>query len=155
MDGYNLVINKADTIPEGKMPEGPFGPPAYSGILPEYCRIDGEIDKRIGHEGKPYAIGFAIAMPKNWNGCFMFQGGGGLNGTVGNPVGAQGGGIPALARGFAVISSDTGHKSNGMGFDGSFMSDQEALMNFPYKAIGKVTIAGKEIVKEYYGKSVE
>ena len=154
MDNYNLVIQKAETIPEGKMPAGPFGPPAYSGALPEYCRVDGEIDKRIGYEGKPYAIGFAVAMPKNWNGRFMFQGGGGLNGNVGNPIGAQGGGIPALARGFAVISSDTGHKSGGMGFDGSFFSDQEAAMNFFYKAIGKVTVVGKEIVKKYYSKPI-
>jgi hypothetical protein len=43
----------------------------------------------------------------------MFQGGGGLNGTVADPIGAQGGGIPALARGFAVITSDTGHKVEG------------------------------------------
>jgi len=155
MEGHNVVINKANTIPEGKMPPSPFGPPAYSGVLPEYCRVDGEIDKRVGHEGKPYAIGFAVAMPKNWNGRFMFQGGGGLNGTVGDPIGAQGGGIPALARGFAVISSDTGHKSSGMGFDSSFFPDQEALMNFLYKAIGKVTVVGKEIVKKYYANPVK
>src|SRR4030042_4164201 len=117
MEGYNVVINKANTIPEGKMPPGPFGPPSYYGVLPEYCRVDGEIDKRVGTGGKHYAIGFAIAMPQNWNGRFMFQGGGGLNGTVGDPIGAQGGGIPALARGLAVISSDTGHKSGGMGFE--------------------------------------
>src|SRR4030042_1015798 len=48
MEGYNVVINKANTIPEGKMPPSPFGPPAYSGVLPEYCRVDGEIDKRDG-----------------------------------------------------------------------------------------------------------
>lgn len=155
MEGYNLFIDRADIIPEGKMPAGQFGPPAYSGILPEYCRVDGEIDRRIGHEGKPYAIGFALALPKKWNGRFMFQGGGGLNGTIGDPLGAQGGGIPALARGFAVISSDTGHKSSGAGFDGSFMADQEALMNFLYKAIGKVTVVGKKIVDAYYGKPVK
>jgi pimeloyl-ACP methyl ester carboxylesterase len=155
MEGYNIVINKASTVHGGKLPPSAFGPPVYDGVMPEYCRVDGEIDKRIGHEGKPYAIGFAIAMPKNWNGRFMFQGGGGLNGNVADPIGAQGGGIPALARGFAVISSDTGHKSTGMGFDSSFFADQEALMNFLYKAIGKVTVVGKEIVKKYYSKSVE
>ena len=155
MEGYNLIINKAETIPEGKMKPGPFGPPAYDGMMPQYCRVDGEIDKRIGHEGKPYAIGFAIAMPKNWNGRFMFQGGGGMNGNVADPIGNQGGGAPALARGFAVVTSDTGHKSGGMAFDSSFMTDQEAYMNFLYKAIGKVTVAGKEIVKKYYSKPIK
>lgn len=152
MRSYDVFINGANIIPEGKMPPAPFGPPAYSGVLPEYCRIDGEIDRRTGHEGRPYAIGFAIALPKNWNGRFMFQGGGGLNGTVSDPIGAQGGGIPALARGFAVISSDTGHKSSGGAFDASFMADQEAYMNFLYKAIEKVTVVGREIVNEYYGE---
>ncbi|MBN1907611.1 MAG: tannase/feruloyl esterase family alpha/beta hydrolase [Deltaproteobacteria bacterium] len=154
MDGYNISINKAATIPEGKMSSGPFGPPAYDGVIPAYCRVDGEIDKRIGHEGKPYAIGFAIALPKVWNGRFMFQGGGGMNGTVADPIGAQGGGIPALARGFAVITSDTGHKSGGGAFDVSFMADQEAYMNFLYKAIGKVTAVGKKIVEKHYGKPI-
>ncbi|NLD37545.1 MAG: tannase/feruloyl esterase family alpha/beta hydrolase [Desulfatiglans sp.] len=154
VEGCNLSITKAATIPEGKMQSTPFGPPAYDGIIPAYCRVDGEIDKRIGHEDKPYAIGFAIALPKNWNGRLMFQGGGGMNGTVADPIGAQGGGIPALARGFAVITSDTGHKSGGGAFDTSFMSDQEAYMNFLYKAIGKVTMVGKEIVKKHYDKPI-
>jgi hypothetical protein len=45
MEGYNLSINKAATIPEGKMQSTPFGPPAYDGVIPAYCRVDGEIDK--------------------------------------------------------------------------------------------------------------
>ncbi len=155
MEGYILSITKAAAIPEEKMKPGSFGPPAYDGLIPAYCRVDGEIDKRIGYEGKPYAIGFAIALPKEWNGRFMFQGGGGMNGTVADPIGAQGGGIPALARGFAVITSDTGHKSGEGPFDVSFMADQEAYMNFLYKAIGKVTIVGKEIVKKYYSKPIK
>jgi hypothetical protein len=85
----------------------------------------------------------------------MFQGGGGLNGNVSDPIGAQGGGAPALARGFAVISSDTGHKSGAKPFDSAFMADQEAYMNFLYKAIGKVTVVGKEIVKKYYSKPID
>ena len=155
MEGFNITINKAAAIPEGKLKPSAFGPPAYDGVIPGYCRVDGEIDKRIGYEGKPYAIGFALALPENWNGRFMFQGGGGLNGNVADPIGNQGGGIPALARGFAVITSDTGHKSSGMGFDAAFMADQEAYMNFLYKAIGKVTVVGKKIVTEYYSKPVE
>ncbi len=155
MEGQNLTINKAVTIPEGKMKAPPIGPPAYSGLIPEYCRVDGEIDKRTGRNGKSYAIGFAIAMPKNWNGRFMFQGGGGLNGNVADPIGNHGGGPPALARGFAVVTSDTGHKSGGGAFDNAFMEDQEAYMNFLYKAIGKVTVAGKEIVESYYSKPID
>jgi hypothetical protein len=43
-----------------------------------------------------------VALPDNWNGRFLFQGGGGLNGTLALPLGAQAaGGTPGLARGFA------------------------------------------------------
>ena len=152
---YNTIINSAVTVPEGKMPSDNFGGPVYDGVIPEYCRVDGEIDKRIGYEGKPYAIGFAISMPENWNGRFMFQGGGGLNGNVADPIGAQGGGAPALSKGFAVISSDTGHKSGGVPFNSDFFADQEASLNFLYKAIGKVTVVGKKIVETYFSKPIE
>ena len=155
IEGHDVSINKAVTIPEGKLPAGPFGQPVYDGMMPQYCRIDGEIDKRTGADGKPYAIGFAVAMPENWNGRFMFQGGGGMNGTVADPLGNQGGGPPALARGFAVVTSDTGHRASKPGFDTDFMADQEAYMNFLYKAIGKVTVVGKEIVRKYYSRPVE
>jgi feruloyl esterase len=93
-----------------------------------------------------------MALPENWNGRFLFQGGGGLNGTVNPPLGAQATGtIPALARGYAIISTDSGHK--GAVFDPTFFEDQEATLNFLYKAIGKVAPVGKEIVAAHYGKS--
>ena len=152
---YNIVINEARTVPEGPLSPGPFGA-GYQGLIPEHCRVDGEIDQRVGRDGKPYAIGFAVAMPANWNGRFLFQGGGGLNGTVANPVGLQSAGAPALARGFAVVSTDSGHKAReGMAFDGSFFADQEATLNFLYKAIGKVTVVAKALVREYYSEPIE
>ncbi|MFZ0428942.1 MAG: tannase/feruloyl esterase family alpha/beta hydrolase [Acidobacteriota bacterium] len=154
LPGYDIVINEARTVPEGPLPPGRFGA-GYQGVIPQHCRVDGEIDKREGRDGKPYAIGFAVAMPKDWNGRFLFQGGGGLNGTVANPVGLQSAGAPALARGFAVVSTDSGHKAReGMAFDGSFFADQEATLNFLYKAIGKTTVVAKAMVREYYSKPI-
>src|SRR5689334_24802470 len=95
------------------------------------CRVDGVIDPRTGADGKTYGIGFAIALPDNWNGRFLFQGGGGLNGNVANPVGAQAAGdMSALARGFAVVTTDTGHKATGGAFDASFTADQQAALDF-------------------------
>ena len=91
------------------------------------------MDPRTGVDGKPYAIGFEIALPDNWNGRFVFQGGGGLNGYILAPLGSQAAGDdPALARGFAVVSTDTGHK--GAVFDASFMKDQLASLDFAYIA---------------------
>ena len=62
LPGYDVVVNEAKIVPEGPLPPGPFGA-GYAGLIPEHCRIDGEIDKRVGRDGKPYAIGFAVAMP--------------------------------------------------------------------------------------------
>src|SRR5437868_5059487 len=124
--------------------------------LPPRCRVDGVIDQRNGSGGKTYGIGFALALPDNWNGRFLFQGGGGLNGSVANPVGAQAAGdTSALARGFAVVTTDTGHKAMTGGFDSSFMADQQAALDFYYEAIGRVAPLAKEIVSKYYGRAAD
>jgi Tannase and feruloyl esterase len=128
--------------------ELPPGPPI---TLPTHCLVEGAIDSRTGVDGKPYAIGFAVALPAQWNGRFMFQGGGGLNGVVRPPYGSVAAGdSTGLARGFAVVSTDSGH--SGAGFDASFFSDQEAALNFLYQAIGKVSHVAKQVVAQYYGK---
>jgi feruloyl esterase len=137
--GTNLAVAKAESLPA-------------AAPLPAYCRVDATIDPRTGVGGKSYGIGFAVALPANWNGGFLFQGGGGLNGSVARPLGAQAAGdTPALARGFAVVTTDSGHK--GTVFDGSFMSDQQAALDFAYVAIGRVTQVAKAIVAEYYGRA--
>jgi feruloyl esterase len=49
-------------------------------------------------------------MPAQWNHRFFMQGGGGLNGELGDAIGLLGGGAaPALAQGYAVLSQDSGH----------------------------------------------
>ena len=150
--GFNMVIAQAVEVPEGPVPAIPFGP-AFSGNLPAYCRVDGVIDPRAGRDGKPYAIGFAVAMPVNWNGRFLMQGGGGLNGNVALPIGSVAAGdVPALARGFAVVTTDSGHKSSAV-FDASFLADQEATVNFLYQAVGKVAQVGKQVVLAHYGRA--
>ena len=60
--------------------------------------MEGVIDQRTGVDGKPYGIGFALALPDQWNGRFLFQGGGGLNGNVTLPLGSQAAGDHAGAR---------------------------------------------------------
>src|SRR6185369_3364690 len=116
--GVAIEFTKAEKIVAGTAVAGQRGAPPVP--LPTYCRVDGVIDRRVGAEGKEYGIGFAVALPDNWNGRFLMQGGGGLNGTVQNPVGGQvAGDASALARGFAVVTTDTGHKGTG-GFDASF-----------------------------------
>ena len=136
--GAALEITKAVWIPAAN-------------ALPSYCRADGVINRRIGVGGTEYGIGFAIALPEKWNHNFLMQGGGGLNGSVQPPLGAQvAGATPGLARGFAVVSNDTGHKGKG-GFDASFFSDQQAVLDFAYQANPRVAEVAKEIIARHYG----
>lgn len=155
IQGTTIVINQAQEVPDappGTVQLRPPAPETATVGIPSYCRADGVIDQRVGVDGKPYAIGFSIALPDRWNGRFLFQGGGGLNGSVRPPLGAQAtGDVPALARGFAVVSTDSGHQ--GAVFDGSFMKDQEAALNFSNASVGKVTLAAKAIIARYYGQS--
>ena len=149
--GVALTVTKAERIPAGPVRLGPGGAgPAVD--LPAYCRLDGVIDRRTGAGGVTYGIGFALALPENWNGRFLFQGGGGLNGSVLPPYGASASGSePALARGFAVASTDSGHHGQGA-FDASFMQDQQASIDFAYAAVGRVAELAKRIVAQHYGK---
>jgi len=150
--GLELTITKAEWIAEGSSPPAPRGAPPSPITLPAYCRLDGVLDKRTGADGKPYGIGFALALPRDWNGRFLQQGGGGLNGNVGFPSGpTASGGTPALARGFAVASTDTGH--SGQVFDGSFMAEQQAALDFAYQAVGRVASLAKQIIAQHYAKA--
>jgi feruloyl esterase len=126
--------------------------PGAEVVLPPHCHVAGSFEHRTGVDGKAYAIGFAINMPAEWNGRFMFQGGGGLNGAIREPTGPQGtGNRTALENGFAIVATDSGHQ--GSGFDGSFMADQQALLNFQFSANAKTAEVAQPIVAAYYGEA--
>jgi hypothetical protein len=146
MPGHGVAILQAREIAASASDVTP--------AVPAHCRVDGVIDARVGRDGKSYAIGFAVALPVNWNGHFLFQGGGGLNGTVAPPLGAQyAGDRSALARGFAVASTDSGHQ--GAVFDGSFLQDQQAALNFLFQAVPEVTVVAKQIIAQHYRRPLE
>ena len=130
----------------------PDGPPLAT-TLPAHCRVEGIVDERTGADGKTYGIGFALALPDDWNGRFLLMGGGGLNGTVHPPIGpVAAGDRPALARGFAVLSHDSGHK--GAVFDASFEADQRAALDFAETSVHTVTLLGKAMTQRFYGRAI-
>jgi feruloyl esterase len=150
--GFALEVTATEWLPAGSPPPAMGPMPAPPWKLPAYCRVDGMIDRRTGRDGKPYGIGFAIALPDEWNGRLLMQGGGGLNGRVGFPAGATAAGeTPALARGFAVVSTDSGHQSAAV-FDAGFMRDQQAAIDFAFAAAPRVALLAKEIVARRYGR---
>ncbi|HEY5409540.1 MAG TPA: tannase/feruloyl esterase family alpha/beta hydrolase [Caulobacteraceae bacterium] len=143
-----LRVETAELTPAGPM-KAAFGPPGAPAImLPEHCRVRGTLDPRTGVGGKSYGIGFELRLPTKWNGRFLFQGGGGLDGAVNPAIGGAGAGEPALARGFAVVTTDAGHQ----GPDAGFGDDQQARLDYAYQALGKVTAEAKAIIARFYGQ---
>ncbi|MFP5236338.1 MAG: tannase/feruloyl esterase family alpha/beta hydrolase [Acidobacteriota bacterium] len=152
----HVEITKAELVPAGTTI-----PPAYPGAaaigpLSAHCLVHGVINRRKGVGGQEFGIGFALGLPEPnaWNGDFMMQGGGGGNGFVAYPTGAgYAGDKPALSRGFAVASTDTGHQAKTGAFDFSFMRDQQAYLDFAFLANAEVAGVAKKIIARYYAKS--
>lgn len=118
----------------------------------EHCRVTGKMHERTSPvDGKAYAIGFEMRLPTNWNGRFLHQGNGGIDGVVHPALGALGGGpmSHALHQGFAVLSSDAGHA----GANPAFGVDPEARLDYGYQAVGKLTPMAKSVIASAYGKT--
>src|SRR3954468_817685 len=56
--------------------------PGVTEAMPEHCVVKGAMNERTGADGKPYAIGFEMRLPTAWNGRFLYQANGGLDGFV-------------------------------------------------------------------------
>jgi pimeloyl-ACP methyl ester carboxylesterase len=146
------TIDTAREVAAGPVPAPPGAPPTPL-RAPAHCRVDGVIGAHKGPDGKAYGIRFALALPPEWNGRLLYQGGGGLNGSVQAPVGMTAtGGDTALSRGFAVVTSDSGHE--GAVFDASFFADQQAALDFLYESIGKVMAVARPLVTAHYGNRI-
>jgi hypothetical protein len=149
----SFVIEKAEIVPAGPapMPDGSGTVNEKGELLPEHCLVQGMLNPRIGAGGRKFGLGFDLRMPTNWNGRFAFHGGGGMDGRLAPALGDIFGSIrpSALARGFAVVSTDGGHRGDWL--DGSFGLDQQARIDYAYNALGTVTPKAKELVTGYYG----
>jgi feruloyl esterase len=146
----SVEITSVKDVPSGPFSQGGPGRPPVVTDLPAHCVITGVIDKRIGVGGKPYGIQFEMRLPQDWNGRFLFQGGGGTNGFVAPAIGLVKG-PAALTRGYAVITQDAGHE----GPDASFGEDQQARLDMEYRSYDVVTTLGKRLISAYYGKPAD
>ncbi|MBX3622520.1 MAG: tannase/feruloyl esterase family alpha/beta hydrolase [Rhizobacter sp.] len=121
--------------------------------LPAHCVVDASTNARTGVDGKAYAIGYRLTLPDNWNGRFLFMGGGGNDGTIGPATGTNVGPLddlkPALARGYAVVNTDGGHTGTS-GAD--FATDPLARIDHAYNAFDKTAVNAKALIAQRYGR---
>ncbi len=127
---------------------------------PAHCLVQGEANRRTGIDGRPYAIGFEMRLPEDWNRRFVHQANGGNDGKVVPALGALG--IlqrPALQRGYAVISSDAGHQeespanaSAGLAKGNIFGEDPQARRDYGYAASDTVYRVAQALMVGRYGQ---
>lgn len=141
----------AQTLPPDPMSAMTGGSPRPVAVG-THCLVEGKIGDRAGVGGQ-YGIRFQMRLPDDWNGRFLFQGGGGMDGFIAPATGSVPSigstATPALPRGYAVISMDGGHD----GLDASFAQDQQARLDLAYAAIGKVTATAKALIRARYDRA--
>lgn len=127
---------------------------ASAGGLPAHCEIVGASQERDGLNGQHYAIRFHLRLPDAWTARFLFEGGGGLDGDIGNATGPGN----ALGQGYAVVSQDSGH-SNATNSDpahngqAAFGFDPIARENYGHASLKISYDAARAIIRAYYGKA--
>jgi Tannase and feruloyl esterase len=136
--------------------------PAVVGTT-NYCNVVGVINKRVSTQDSDhftYGIGFELNLPSTWIGRFELMGGGGTDGSVSNPLGANG---VELAQGWAVAANDGGHEDalpNPFGWTDDdanaggaqhFGVDETARTDYGYNAMAQTAAVSKQIISYYYG----
>ena len=149
----HLQTEDVRLVAEGPMEASGGGPPARSVSLPEHCLFRAVISPRTSASGQRLGVGFELRLPTAWNGRFVFEGGGGLDGVLNPALGAMAGRVrpSALAQGFAVVTTDGGHRGASL-MDARFGADQQARIDYAYGAVEKTTWAAKGIIQAFYGR---
>lgn len=118
--------------------------------LPAHCIVRGAIGRRTGVDGKTYETRFELRLPSAWSGRFFYQGGGGNDGSVNPAIGRNTGSFDetALARGFAVVSTDAGHQGGGP----EFALDPQARIDHAYASHERTASTARMLIGRFYGR---
>ncbi len=133
----NMTVSSATTVPAA--------PPN-----PEYCDVKG-IVATSGEGAEPGSANFEVTLPVNWNQKFIFNGVGGLAGSLtssANPADQQ----SFLVKGYATAITDTGHlvANPTWEYTAPGSPDMPKVIDYFYRAVHDVTLSAKQLVKSYY-----
>jgi hypothetical protein len=113
--------------------------------LPRFCRVIGNI--------RPTVL-FEIDLPDEWNGRLYMFGNGAFAGEAfdrGDMVEAR---DKALAHGFVVVFTNTGHDAKTEPL-ARFAGDQQKLVDFAYRAIHATVRAAGSMLQTYYRRAAD
>src|SRR5215471_14557810 len=109
-----------------------------SGRTPRYCHVTGLISPGIHWHAQ-------LPLPANWNEKLLNIGNGG---KAGNLVYDN----EHLAQGYAVANNNTGHDNGSEPYASFAFANEQALIDFAFRAVHVTANASKTLVKAYYGK---
>ena len=112
---------------------------------PQHCRVTGTIAPEIA---------FEVNLPDRWNDRFYMIGNGGHAGESLDDPGRASQRAAALANGFVMAQTNTGHfasKEPGATF---VLSNPQKAVDYAYRAVHVTADMAKRIARDYYGKPV-
>jgi len=117
---------------------------------PQYCDVKGTV-ATSGEGAGPNSAGFEAMLPVNWNGKFIFNGVGGLAGTLTSSANLVDQAL-FLARGYATAITDTGHVNTDPAWEITSPGEPNTpkIVDYFFRAVHEVTLATKQLVKNYY-----
>jgi feruloyl esterase len=136
------TITLAQTVAPGafKLPPGVSGAIVIYPYakLPAFCRVAGTVKPSSDSN-----IQFEFWMPvSGWNGKLLGEGNGGFAGDIPYMLLS-----PAVANGYAVVASDTGHTGGDAGWA---LGHPEKVIDFGYRAVHETTVLAKTILRAFY-----
>jgi feruloyl esterase len=139
----NTTITSATLVTSGSVTvTTPNGVATTYTNLPAFCRVIG-----VSRPTSDSNINFEAWLPTSatWNGKFLSNGEGGYVGVIGYA------GIALyLQRGYATVSTDTGHVNTDLWWA---VGHRERAIDYLYRAKHLTTIATKGLIKTFYGKA--
>jgi feruloyl esterase len=127
LTGYEFSVDTASLVAAGS-------------DSPEHCLVRGLVAPEIR---------FEVALPTAWNGRLYMFGNGGYAGeslTAGGRVASRN---RALAKGFAVAQTNTGHDAAREPL-AAFASTPQKVVDFAYRAVHVTAVTAKRIAGTYY-----
>lgn len=101
------------------------------------CRVEGTIEGNIG---------FELWLPERWNGRYLGAGVGGDAGVFNYSDMSL-----RVSEGFAVASTDSGHKAS----EPNWMLNAKARQDYEHRALHLTTVAARKLTQNFYGQPVQ
>jgi feruloyl esterase len=116
---------------------------AADGATPAHCRVSGTLSPEIA---------FEVNLPPTWNGRLYMIGNGGLAGQSPEDRGPDR--TMALANGFAMASTNTGHDARKEPGGTFVLSNPQKAIDYAYRAVHLTAVTAKAVAKAYYSEPV-